>query len=695
MSRVAPASSRPRVRLHLTVWVLVTLAGLVAATQLFDQLSSSLDPAESSEAERTEARLVALTGTDGHVAVLVDGDPSDPPLAASIATAADTIDQSVGVRSVAAYPGTESDLLVADDRASSLIVVGLDDGLDDDTEELLLAEIATITERHLGDRARIAGSATVDAELGDTAERDLVRADLLALPVVMALLGLALRSWRAAAMGGIVVAVTITGSLAALYALAQLTEVSVFAVNVVSMFAIGLTVDYCLLMIGRYRIERAAGHDHAVAVSTVRSKGGKVVTFSGLTVSVALAGLIAFREPVLRSLAYGGIAATLIAVAAARTLLPILIDRWGHRIPTAPPAQLADHGALARLAAVVQRHAAAATVGSLAVLAVLALPLAHLDFTGLDVRSLPAGSTTRTVSETISARYPALRAEPLSVLIEPTPNTGALDTYLASINQLPTIAATSVTALGDATLIEVVPDTTAGDQVAQDLVADLRAIPAPDNTQVGVTGEAAEDVDLVESIGSRLALALAIAIGGTLLLLFAFTGSLLIPLKAVAVTIASLAASLGVLVFVFQDGHGAGLAGYTPLGGLDAIILLVAGTFAFGLSTDYEVFLLGAILEEHRAGTPTNTAVARGLQRSGRIITTAAGLILVVFLGFAAGDLAIVKQLGVGLAIAVVLDATLVRLILVPATMTLAGRANWWSPPTLTRIHRRLAIGHP
>ena len=677
------------------MWVLVALAGLVATTQLFDQLSSSLDPAASSEAELTEARLVALTGTDGHVAVLVDGDPSDPHLSASIATAAAGIDQTAGVRSVAAHPGTGSDLLVADDRSSSLIIVGLDAGLNDDTEERLLAEIATITERHLGDRARIAGSATVDAELGDTAEHDLVRADLLALPVVMALLGLALRSWRAAAMGGIVVAVTITGSLAALYALSQLTEVSVFAVNVVSMFAIGLTVDYCLLTIGRYRTERASGHDHAVAVSTVRGQAGKVVTFSGLTVSVALAGLVAFREPVLRSLAYGGISATLIAVAAARTLLPILIDRWGHRIPAAPPAQLADHGALARLAGVVQRHAIAATVGSLAVLAFLALPLAHLDFTGLDVRSLPSGSTTRTVSETISTHYPTLRAEPLTVLIEPTPTAGELDTYRSSINDLPRISATSVTALGDTTLIEVVPDTASSDQAAQALVADLRAIPAPANTQVRVTGEAAEDVDLVDSIASRLALALAIAIGGTLALLFAFTGSILIPLKAVAVTIASLAASLGVLVFVFQDGHGAGLAGYTPLGGLDAIALLVAGTFAFGLSTDYEVFLLGAILEERRAGTPTNIAVARGLQRSGRIITTAAGLILVVFLGFAAGDLAIVKQLGVGLAIAVVLDATLVRLILVPATMTLAGRANWWSPPPVARLHRRLAIGHP
>lgn len=191
-----------------------------------------------------------------------------------------------------------------------------------------------------------------------------MRADLLALPIVMVLLGLALRSWRAAAMGAIVVLVTIAGSLGALYLLSQVTDVSVFAVDVVSMFAIGLTVDYCLLMIGRYRTERAAGHDHPAAVTAVRRHAASVVTFSGLTVSVALAGLIAFREPVIRSLAYGGIAATLIAVAAALALLPILVNRWGPRIPAAPAPQLADHGALARPAIIVQRHALAPRTSS-------------------------------------------------------------------------------------------------------------------------------------------------------------------------------------------------------------------------------------------------------------------------------------------------------------------------------------------
>lgn len=683
-----------RGRLVVVAWVLVTVTGLAAATQVFDELSSSLDPAATSEAETTEARLIALTGTDGRVVILVEGDPSDPATAESIAGVSAALAGTSGVRSVVDHrAGGES--LVADDRTSSLIIVDLEAGLGDEAEELLLAEIAGIADAHLGERARLAGPAIVDTELGDTAEGDLVRADLLALPIVMALLGLVLRSWRAAAMGGIIVIVTIAGALGAVYALSQVTEVSVFAVNVVSMFAIGLTVDYCLLTIHRYRTEKGEGHDHRAAVSAARRHAGQVVTFSGLTVSVALAGLVAFREPVLRSLAYGGIAATLIAVAAARTLLPILIGRWGPRIPVAPASQLADHGALARLATVVQRHALVATLGSVALLAVLALPLLRLDFTGLDVRSLPADSPTRTVSETVSAHFPDLRAEPLSVLLEPSPTPVALETFVASIDQLAGVGATSATTLDDATVIDVVPSAATSDKAAQNLVVDLRALPTPARTEVSVTGEAAEDVDLIDSIAGRLAVALGIAMGGTLLLLFAFTGSILIPIKAVAVTIASLAASLGVLVYVFQEGHGASLAGYTPLGGLDAIILLVAGTFAFGLSTDYEVFLLGAILEQRDAGEPTDTAVAHGLQRSGRIITTAAALILVVFLGFAAGDLAIVKQLGVGLAIAVVLDVTLVRLVLVPATMTLAGRANWWSPPALARMHRRLGVEHP
>lgn len=677
---------RCRRRLVLLAWGIVVLVGVAASSQLFD-LPSNLDPAPSTEAERTEARIAELTGTDGRIVALVDGDPAAPELAAQISATSEELRALDGVDLVLEHPSTGAETLVASDRSASLIVASLRAGLDDDQTDLLLAHIRAAVDARLGDRARLAGGSIIDQELGDTAESDFLRADLLALPVVLALLGLVLRSRRVIAIGAAMVIVTVTGSFAALFALSKLTDVSVFAINVVTMFGIGLTVDYCLLVIGAHRRERAAGHPPAEAAHRAAWRAGRVVTFSGLTVAAALAGLVALREPVIRSLGYGGIAATLIAVTATRTLLPLLLERHGHAIPPAPTGAIElDAGPLARLAHLLGRHAGIVTLTSLAVLAVLALPLTRLTLTGLDERSLPPGTGTRVISDAIAEKFPALDPNPVQVLIEPAPDPESLDRFVSATAALSGAGNARPSQIGPVTVVDVSTGRSASGPVAQRLVEAIRALDPPTGSTVGVTGEAAEDVDLARSIAARLPVALAITVGGTLLLLFLFTRSILIPLKAVAVTAASLAASLGALVWVFQDGHGAGVLGFTPIGGLDTVTVLLAATFAFGLSTDYEVFLLGAVLDERRRGATTATAIAHGLQRTGRTITTAAALLVVVFTGFATGELAVVKQLGIGLSIAVILDATLIRLVLVPSTMTLAGQANWWAPRPLQRL---------
>jgi RND superfamily putative drug exporter len=693
-SPVPRRACRRRTIARLAIWTVVLFAGAAAASQVFG-LPASLDPAPSTEAATADRQLTELTSSDGQIVALLAGDPTDPAHAGRITATSAQLRLLDGVVDVVDQPSTNSDALVADDRTSSLIVVRLASGLDDDQIETVVAATRTIIRTELGDDVRLAGGTIIDEELGATAEADFLRADAIALPIVLALLAVALRSRRAALIGLVMVLVTITGSFLALYTLSLITDVSVFAINVVTMFGIGLTVDYCLLVIGRYRRELADGHSHSIAVERATSRAGRVVTFSGLTVAVALAGLIAFREPVIRSLGYGGIAATLVAVAAARTLLPILLGRFAGHIPpaTTPHSTHDPAGGFARFTRFVQSHALTAVAIGIGLIAVFALPLRSLTLTGLDERSLPPDSVTRQVSRTIDAQFPAIQTHPIHVLIDPAPG-DALDEFTEQVAQLSGVRTMTITDLGAVTLIDVSSTGTASDQRARQLVHDIRALTPPEGSTVAVTGEAAEDVDLTDSIRERLPAATAIIVIGTLLLLIVFTGSLLIPVKAVFLTGASLAASLGVLTFVFQQGHFADLIGFTPIGGLDPITLLLAATFAFGLATDYEVFVLGAILEEHHQGTATRQAVERGMQTTGRTITTAAALIITVFVGFATGDLAIVKQLGIGLAVAVTIDATLIRLVLVPATMTIAGQRNWWAPARLRRLTNALRIEH-
>jgi RND superfamily putative drug exporter len=493
---------------------------------------------------------------------------------------------------------------------------------------------------------------------------------------------------------GLPLAVALSGVGAtslALVGVSALTDVSLYAVNVTLMLGLGLGIDYGLLVISRFREERGAGHDVPGAVRRTMATAGRTVVFSAATVAVALLALVVFPDPTIRSLAYGGIGVVLATMAAALTLLPALLSRFGHRL--SPRAPASSHGAFARLARLVQRRAVPVVVVVGAGLIVLGLPFANARFDDIGVHALPESSETRQVAEAIDARFPQVTAEPVVAVADADPDAPAVYAWLAEIEGLPGVAAAVVAddvPVDGVTIVEVHAEGPSNGRIAQAVVGDVRALDPP--FAVGVTGDPAEIVDLRDSVTDRLPAAVAILVVATFALLFLMTGSVVVPAKAIVMNVLSLGATFGALVLVFQDGHLAGLLGFDPPGSLDLLMPVIVFLFAFGLSMDYEVFLLSRIREAWEETGDNDRAVAEGLQRSGRIITSAALLMVIVFAGFAAGEMVAIKQLGLGLAVAVVVDATVVRSLLVPATMKLMGRWNWWAPAPLTRLHRRIGL---
>jgi len=460
---------------------------------------------------------------------------------------------------------------------------------------------------------------------------------------------------------------------------------------VITLFGLALAVDYSLLMVNRFREARAAGADVPAAVEYTGATAGRTVTFSALTVAAALSGLFAFGDPTFTSVAVGGIATVLVAMAAGVTLIPALLAAWGPKL-TMAHRQEAEDGFFGRLARRVQRRPVLAAAGVSALLLAFALPFLHVNYGLGDPRTLPRGSEARQVALAREAGVQGQRADPVTVVATLPASDPRIAAYAATISRLPGAGAVSIERglAGNVTAIDVVPAGTVQGAAARHLVQELRDHRPAFRTWV--TGQEAFLTDFKATIVQRLPYALAIIALATFILLFLMTGSVLIPLKALVMNTLSLGATFGALVWIFQDGHLSSLLGFTAFGAIEAWIPVIVFAFAFGLSMDYEVFLLSRIKEAHDETGDTNTAVAAGLQRSGRIITSAAFLVIIVFLGFAAGQSMGIKEFGLALAIAVAVDATLVRCILVPATMTLLGEWNWWAPGPLRRLHQRLGL---
>jgi putative drug exporter of the RND superfamily len=568
-----------------------------------------------------------------------------------------------------------------------VLAAGLDDGAEEDLVDDVGGQLRAID----APSVLVGGELLLDDEVAELAEKDAQRAEMISLPIALVVMAFVFGGVLAA---GLPLAVALSGAGATLLALggvASLTDVSLYAVNVTLMLGIGLGIDYGLLIISRFREERGAGRDVPAALHRTMATAGRTVVFSAATVAVALVGLAVFPDPTIRSLAYGGVGVVLTTMFAAVTLLPALLAWGGHRL--SPRAPASSHGPFARLAHVVMRRAVPVVVVVGIGLVLLAAPFVHARFDDTGVKALPESSETRQVAEAIDARFPAVTAEPVQALANVAPDDPRVEGWLDEIAATPGVveAVVDEDAPGaEVTLVEIHAEGESNGRTAQAVVGEVRDLDPGFPVQVG--GDPAEIVDLRDSITSRLPLAIGIVVVATFVLLFLMTGSVVVPVKAIVMNVLSLGATFGALVLVFQDGHLSGLLGFDPPGALDLVMPVIVFVFAFGLSMDYEVFLLSRIREVWQETGDNDLAVAQGLQRSGRIITSAALLIVIVFAGFAAGEIVAMKQLGLGLAIAVIVDATVVRCLLVPATMTLMGRWNWWAPAPLARLHARIGI---
>ncbi|BCB87634.1 MMPL family transporter [Phytohabitans suffuscus] len=677
--------------------VLVVL-GATWGTGVFGKLTGGGFDDPGSESTKARARIIAELGNqDVDVLVLYSSDSAtvdQPAFRDPVTTTLARLGGMPEVASVTSWYDTRAANLVSTDRHATYAVVQLR-GVDPDDKIAAYERVEPALDAP-GVTTEAGGTVPFGHEANEQTERDLIRAEALSLPVLLVLLVVIFGGLVAAGTPLVIGGLAILGAFVAVRLLTFVTDISVFAVNVITLIGLGMAIDYALFVISRFREELAAGHGTPAAIRRTMTTAGRTVMVSGLTIALALASLLIYPQSFLRSMAYGGVAAVLVAMLGALTVLPALLAVLGPRvnalrIPTPWRRRSAGEG-WARVARSVMRRPWLYAVGVVAILAVFAAPAVRMQFGGFDERVLPAGSEPRVVADRLAADFPGSTVGPIEVLVSGASAAEARG-FAERVERVPGVTGVGVTAnRGDSTLLSVTYTGEPSGDAAQDAVRAIRDLPAPPGAEVLVTGRTAADVDLVSSLASRLPWMALIMAAATLVLLFLAFGSVVLPIKAVLMNLVSIGASFGVVVWIFQDGHLSGPLAFTSTGAIDPSNLILMLAVLFGLATDYEVFLLSRVREEWDRTGDNTASVATGLAATGRIITAAALLLIVVVAGFATGGITFIKLIGIGMIVAIVVDATLVRALLVPATMRLLGRWNWWAPGPLGRVYRRYGI---
>ena len=550
------------------------------------------------------------------------------------------------------------------------------------------------------------GQIPTELTINDQVKSDIGRAEGLSMPVLLILMLVIFGSLAAASLPLAIGAVAILGSFTALRLLTLATDVSIYSINITTILGLGLAIDYGLFMVARFRDELNAQPTTEAALARTVATAGRTVAVSGITVALALASLMLFPETFLRSMGYGGVATVLVDVLAALTIMPALLAALGPRVNAlrirrsvrrAPATE--DHGAWYRIARSVMRRPVAYVVVIVIALLALGSPFRSITWGGTDARALPSGSAPRMVAEALARDFPVNATTPIEAVVKfagpvsAPAERAALASYTARLGHVPGVISAQVTgATGDVARVDLRFAANDESAAARALVAQVRAVPAPPGARVYVGGATAQLVDELGSLGATLPWMALLVVVTTFVLLFLAFGSVVLPVKAIVMNALSLTATFGAIVWIFQEGHLSGLLNFTPTGTIDPTMPILMLAIIFGLSMDYEVFLLSRIRERYDVTGDNTAAVAGGLQRTGGIITSLALLLVIVIGAFSASGITFIKLMGVGMIIALVVDATIIRVLLVPATMRLLGPANWWAPRPLRRFYARYGI---
>ncbi|MBS1888264.1 MAG: MMPL family transporter [Actinobacteria bacterium] len=677
LASIATAHPKRLGLLAAAVFLVVAVIGS-GAPGSFDVPRAFVDPGSDSTHARNQIEAASGESAEPAVIALVDAAPGS----AKVASVAKTLEADPGVATVTRpAPGTP---LVSRDGTSSIVAATIN---------------ATATEKAVAERimadfrgdpgVQLGGNAIAFTQVSEQATTDLATAELIAFPLLFLLTFLFFRG-VAALLPLAVGATTVLGAFAVLRAVNLGLAISPFALNLVIGMGLGLAVDYSLLSVSRFREEMGRGAAPPDALAATLRNAGHTVLFSAVTVAAALACLCVFPQRFLISMGIGGIVVALVAAAATFLVLPPLLILMAPRLGKVTPKPDGT-GRWYRLAKWVMRRPAVVAIGAAALMCVLAAPTLGLNWTGVDATSLPSSQSARTVFETTQREFPEADGSPFFVAVEAPASAGArVAGYAGALGEVEGVKESGRPAYLGSGVWRVTVDAPGApsSDASQRAVGELRSVPAPFPALVG--GGAAELKDSQAAVTASVGLALALLVILTCTALWLMTGSVILPVKALLMNFLTLAAATGIVVFVFQEGHLAGLFGTEAQGGIEQTDYLVMAAIVFGLSTDYGVFLLTRIKEGRDRGAADEEAIAHGLERTGSVVSAAAVLLAIALGAFVTSGMVFLKELGLGAGMAVLLDAFVVRALLVPSLMALLGRANWWSPRPLRRLHERV-----